>query len=239
MVVTMSFLRFFCLTVIVSTGFCLSANASDFGLVGGNRAFSMKVVSFKAQRFEAVVPQEYDFSCGSAALATLLQYHYDHPITEQEVLDSMYKVGDQEKIRKQGFSLLDMKQYLASQGFNADGFKLDSLKKISAAGIPGIALINTNGYMHFVVIKGMNEKYVLVGDPSLGIRKVSHEDFSDMWNNVFFVIRNHVDRANLNFNHEDTWASRRKVLFDTSLSNSALASFSVHTSLTPNIYQGF
>ena len=169
-------------------------------------------------------------------MATLLKFHYDYPVTEQEVLDAMYAVGDQEKIRKQGFSLLDMKQYLATQGLRADGFKLNDLQKISRAGVPGIALINTNGYMHFVVLKGINEKYVLIGDPALGIRKVTHRDFMDMWNNVFFIIRNRFDHATLNFSHEDTWASRRKTLFDTALSNSALATFSVHTSFTPNIY---
>ena len=234
----MNFLQLFSLILICSFGFCLSASANDFGLAGGNRAFSIKVTSFKAQRFKDVVPQEYDFSCGSAALATLLKYHYDYQVTEQEVLDSMYKFGDQDKIKKQGFSLLDMKQYLANRKFNADGFKLDSLEKISKAGVPGIALINTNGYMHFVVIKGLNDKYVLVGDPALGTRKVSREDFTDMWNNVFFVIRNQSDRARFNFSHEDKWASRRKALFNTALSNTALSSFSVHTSLTPNIYQG-
>lgn len=234
----MNFLQFLSFILIGSVGFCLSASANDFGLVGGNRTFSVKVTSFKAQRFKDVVPQEYDFSCGSAALATLLKYHYDYHVTEQEVLDSMYKVGNQDKIKKQGFSLLDMKQYLSVRKFNADGFKLDNLEKISKAGVPGVALINTNGYMHFVVIKGINDKYVLVGDPALGTRKVSREDFTDMWNNVFFVIRNQSDSARFSFNHEDKWASRRKALFDTALSNVALSSFSVHTSLTPNIYQG-
>jgi hypothetical protein len=232
-------LQCFYFYLITTLGLCLSANASDFGLVGGNRAFSLKVSSFKEQRFKTVVPQKYDFSCGSAALATLLKYHYDYPITEQEVLDSMYKVGDQDKIKKQGFSLLDMKQYLANIKLSADGYNLKNIEKISAAGVPGIALINTNGYMHFVVIKGVNQSHVLIGDPALGIRKVSRDDFADMWNNVFFVIRNNTDQARFSFSHEDTWSSRRKALFETALSNTALASFSVHTSLTPNVYQGF
>jgi len=235
----MNLLRYFSFFLISNIGLCFSAHASDFGLVSGNRAFSIKVSSFKNQRFETVVPQEYDFSCGSAALATLLKYHYEHPITEQQVLDAMYKVGDQEKIKKQGFSLLDMKRYLATLKLKADGFKLNNLDKISNAGMPGVALINTNGYMHFVVVKGINESHVLLGDPALGIRKVSREDFSDMWNNVFFVIRNQSDRARFSFSHKDTWSDRRKALFSAALSNGALATFSVHTAFTPNIYQGF
>ena len=209
------------------------------GLIDGNSTYSIKVTSFKEQQFKTVIPQKYDFSCGSAALATLLKYHYGYPITEQQVLDSMYRVGDQEKIKKQGFSLLDMKQYLATLKFKADGYKLNNLDKISRAGMPGIALINTNGYLHFVVIKGINDTHVLLGDPALGTRKISHNDFTDMWNNVFFIIRNDSGKAKSSFSHEDEWASRRKALFNTALSNRALSTFSVHTAITPNVYQGF
>ena len=223
---------------IFALGVYSNVHASDFGIVGGNRAFSLSVTSFKDQRFEAVVPQEYDFSCGSAALATLLKYHYKMPVTEQEILDAMYTVGDQEKIKKQGFSLLDMKQYLTTLGLNADGYSIN-FETIRKASVPGIVLINTNGYMHFVVVKGINQNHILVGDPALGARKVSREDFIDMWNNVFFIIRNHAAQARSSFNHEDTWSNRRKTLFNTALSDRALSTFSVHTAMTPNIYQGF
>ncbi len=213
----------------------IQANANDFGLVGGNRAFSLKVSSLKSMRFESVIPQKYDFSCGSAALATLLKYHYQTPVTEQEVLDAMYKVGDQEKIKTQGFSLLDMKQYLDSLGYNAEGYKLD-LEKIRKAGVPGIVLINTKGYLHFVVLKGISESHVLLGDPAQGTRKVTHADFSEMWNEVFFVIRNQANTARLSFKHKDNWTDRRQRLFSTALSNQTLSSINVHTAIAPNIY---
>nr|MBI1228763.1 hypothetical protein [Cytophagales bacterium] len=215
--------------------FAGAGQANDFGLVGGNRAFSLKVSSFKAQRFKQVIPQHYDFSCGSAAVATLLKYHYNIETNEQEVLDSMYEVGDQEKIKTQGFSLLDMKQYLDSLGFRADGFRVD-LDKIKSAGIPGIVLINTNGYTHFVVVQGINDTHILLGDPALGKRKLAHRDFIKIWNNVFFVIRNNPLQAQLKFDHDDRWAGRRKVLFETALSNQSLSTFSVSTAFTPNVF---
>ncbi|RYF14189.1 MAG: peptidase C39, partial [Oxalobacteraceae bacterium] len=43
--------------------------------------FTAPVTSLIGRRFETVVRQQYDFSCGSAALATLLRYHYDDPQT--------------------------------------------------------------------------------------------------------------------------------------------------------------
>jgi len=230
-------MRFFiCLFVFLG---CLAigglAQANDFGLVGGNRAFSLQVSSFKAQRFKSVIPQQYDFSCGSAALATLLKYHYDNAVTEQQVLDAMYEVGDRAKIKTQGFSLLDMKQYLKTLGYAADGFQLD-LDRIKKAGVPGIVLINSGGYMHFVVLKGINQTHVLLGDPARGTRKVTHAEFKEMWNNIFFVIRNKTDGARLSFSHEDKWSDRRQVLFTTALSNQSLSTLTMQTAIAPGIY---
>ena len=74
-------------------------------------------------RFLETVRQGFDFSCGSAALATLLSFHYGRPTTEFQVFESMWKTGDTEKIRKDGFSMLDMKRYLEQEGLRADGFQ--------------------------------------------------------------------------------------------------------------------
>ncbi len=230
-------MRFFiCLLVFFSFLIInIQAHANDFGLVGGNKAFSLQVTSFKAQRFRNVIPQKYDFSCGSAALATLLKFHYQSPQTEQEVLDAMYEVGDKEKIKTQGFSLLDMKQYLKTLGYSADGFQLD-LNRIKKAGVPGIVLINSGGYMHFVVLKGINKTHVLLGDPARGTRKVTREDFKEMWNNIFFVIRNKAGAARLSFVHDDKWSDRRQILFDAALSNQALSTLNMQTVIAPGIY---
>ena len=90
--------------------------------------FSVKVTSLKEARFKATTRQQFDFSCGSAAIATLLTYHYNYPVTEQAVFNEMFARGDQVKIRKEGFSLLDMKTYLEAHQFKADGFELPLAK---------------------------------------------------------------------------------------------------------------
>ena len=69
----------------------------------------VSVSSFQDRRFTDVMRQQYDFSCGSAALASLLSFHYDRPVTEQEVFADMLALADQDKVRQQGFSMLDMK----------------------------------------------------------------------------------------------------------------------------------
>ena len=158
-------------------------------------SFSIPVTSLKDLRFRDTVRQKFDFSCGSAALATLLTHHYNHPVSEQQVFAEMYERGDKEKIQREGFSLLDMKTYLAARGFEADGYKAD-LEKLETARVPAIALIRERGYHHFVVVKGLLNGRVLIGDPAVGTRAMSREQFERLWvNGVLFVIRSEAERA--------------------------------------------
>ena len=85
-------------------------------------SYSLHLTSLKDARFRHTIRQKYDFSCGSAALATLLTHHYNFPVSEQDVFSEMFVRGDQAKIKKEGFSLLDIKNYLANHGFDADGY---------------------------------------------------------------------------------------------------------------------
>ncbi len=61
------------------------------------------VRSLKEARFNRVIKQQYDFSCGSAAIATLLSYHYDIPIKETQVFQQMFSVGDKAHIKSTAF----------------------------------------------------------------------------------------------------------------------------------------
>lgn len=75
-------------------------------------------------RYATVVRQRYDFSCGSAALATLLRYHYALDATEESVFRGMWSNGDREQIKRVGFSLLDVKGFLAAHNLRANGYKV-------------------------------------------------------------------------------------------------------------------
>lgn len=175
---------------------CLADKVNVPYEMGG--AYSLPITSMKGARFRAMIRQQYDFSCGSAALSTLLTYHYGFNVNEETVFVAMYEKGDQPKIRRDGFSLFDMKRYLENQGFQADGFEAP-LEKLESAGIPAIVLINENGYNHFVVIKGIREGRVLIGDPSGGTRALSQPAFERLWTNgILFVISNRQDVAKFN-----------------------------------------
>ena len=163
------------------------------------------VHSVLERRFETVVRQRYDFSCGSAALATLMRYHYAKPTSEEFVFLGMWRTGDQARIRQLGFSLLDMKRFLASHGIAADGFQV-TLDDIAQTRIPGIALITTRGYKHFVVVKGVEGDRVLVGDPARGLRLLTTNEFKREWNGILFALDNSADLGKSNFGRPAEWA---------------------------------
>lgn len=174
------------------------ADAQSMQLRSPAGDFNVPVTSLKQARFKTVVRQQYDFSCGSAAVATLLTHQFGQPVTEADVFAHMYSRGDKPKIRREGFSLLDLRRYLRSRGLHADGFELP-LDKLLQEGLPAIVLINERGYRHFVVVKGMRNGRVLVGDPAMGIRMVPRDVFETIWTNgVLFVVHNRRDLARFN-----------------------------------------
>lgn len=211
------------------------AQASDVFLSGGGGEYRYKVKTLAESRFKSVVRQRYDFSCGSAAVATLLTYHYDHPIEEKDVLDAMYADGDQAKIQREGFSLLDMKNYLNSIGYQAEGYR-ESLSKLARVKIPAIVLINRNGYMHFVVIKGVTKDKVSIGDPTLGLRIYDRDEFEKMWNGILFVVLNNKDIAQAGFGKKDVWSSHGNPHFRNMLDQGELSRLTIDISNTPNYY---
>jgi predicted double-glycine peptidase len=165
-----------------------SGARAQISLQIGSGNFALPLRTFRDIPFRTVVRQQYDYSCGSAALATLLRFHYGRAVSESEIFQAMYLAGNQEVIRKVGFSLLDMKNYLHRIGLESDGYRTD-LADVATAGVPAITVISTGGYKHFVVIKGIRNGQVLVGDPALGLRKIDAAAFQEMWNGITFAIR--------------------------------------------------
>ncbi|RBW48997.1 C39 family peptidase [Marinobacter sp. F3R11] len=182
-----------------------TAYAGNVVLPGLDGGLQLEVRSFKEQRFSSVMQQQYDFSCGSAAIASLLSYHYDHPVTEQEVFSGMFSLADPEKVRREGFSMLDMKRFLESEGYKADGFRMALTGLRDRVRLPVIVLLNLNGFRHFVVIKGISENEVFVGDPARGLKTYTKAEFEEYWNGSAFVIRSHIRRGRSTFLTSGNW----------------------------------
>lgn len=222
-----TFARMFVITTFFV--FCAPVHAGAVWIpgIGGGGGNVVSVKSISEKKFETVVRQQYDFSCGSAALATLLTFHYEDPINEQIAFNHMYEMGDREKIQQYGFSLLDMKNYLENHGYESDGFEA-SLDTLADAGVPAITLLNVNGYRHFVVVKGVSKQKILVGDPALGLRAYSRDDFESMWQNgILFIITNKPEVARNNFNQEAAWRAFPRTPFGSAVDQENLSSLTI------------
>lgn len=203
------------------------ALAGEISLSIGGLQTRVPVQSVRERRWESVIQQERDFSCGAAAVATLLTFHYDRPTEEIEVFDSMFANGDQALIMRQGFSLLDIKRFLESHGYVSDGYRI-SIDRFANAGIPAIAIITIRGYRHFVVVKGLTEESVLVGDPALGLKEYSVSEFEGMMaSDIFFVVRNHVPTGREHFNMDTEWAANPSAPFGSATQQTSLGSFTL------------
>lgn len=167
---------------------CAQAAEVRLGTVVPGTMVTKNVESIRERRFANLIEQQTDFSCAAASLATILRYAYQYDeMTEERVLEGMLEVADPELVRIQGFSLLDIKNYVERLGFRGRGYEVaeDTLDSVS---IPVIVLLDLDGYKHFVVMKRASGDRVYVGDPALGNRVMRREEFLGAWNGVIFAV---------------------------------------------------
>ena len=154
------------------------------------------VQSLRERRFADLVQQKTDFSCGAAALATILKQAYWLDVDEHQVIEGMLAHSDQDTVKVQGFSMLDMKRYVESIGMRARGYRVEpgTLEKVT---IPVVVLMDIRGYKHFVVLQRIDKGWVYIGDPVLGHKRYKFDDFLKGWNGIIFaVIGPGYDKAN-------------------------------------------
>ena len=167
-------------------------------------------LSMREMRYVHMVPQETDFSCGAAALATILKHGYGQNVTENRIIEDMMKVSDQALVQEQGFSMLDMKKYVEASGMRGRGYhvKPDALEKLQ---VPVIALLDIRGYKHFVVLKKTVGDRVYIGDPALGNRIMDKKDFVAGWNGIVFaIIGKGFDRSTVLLNPPEPLTLRQR-----------------------------
>ncbi|WP_336170475.1 putative pilus system C39 family peptidase FilB [Acinetobacter sp. 161(2023)] len=140
-------------------------------------------------QFRGIVRQAYDYSCGSAALTTLLNGYVGTSLTEQQTMSGLLQYGEYQRIiERRSFSLLDMKRFVTAIGLDSGGYRgefsdLVNLKQ------PAIVPISYAGFKHFVVYKAYKDGRVYVADPALGNISFDENRFKEVWdNNTLFVI---------------------------------------------------
>jgi uncharacterized protein len=142
------------------------------------------VKSLLEMRHHNVVVQEWDLSCGAAALATILNYQHGDPVPEREIAKGL--IGREEYLEnpmlvriRQGFSLLDLKRYVDRRGYEGVGYgNLGFEDLVNLA--PIIVPVNFS-YPHFVVFRGVRGNRVLLADPGFGNRTMLVAKFEAAW----------------------------------------------------------
>ena len=163
----------------------LAADGSSAQIAIGDAGLRVDVSprSMKDLRDQNVVKQRFDFSCGAAALATLLKYGFGADITERQLLVDMFESlsNDEKEIRRRsGFSLLDLQRVAQAHGYNAQGFRLDP-EQLTMLGGPVIVFIEPRGYKHFAVLRGVRGDRAYLADPSRGNVRQALYAFLDSW----------------------------------------------------------
>lgn len=137
-----------------------------------------------------VVKQQEDFSCGAAALATLLSYYFGEATSEKEILNRLLNpLSDSEKVvkRQRGFSLLDLKRVAEMKGYRAGGFKV-TFSQLMQVKAPVMVFLEPHGYKHFAVYRGFDRGRVYLADPARGNLRMSIGRFLDEWREIIFVL---------------------------------------------------
>lgn len=125
------------------------------------------------------VLQSTVYSCGPAALATLLKMigggdNYYQQIIEMAQTDQT------------GTSMLALKRSAEALGYEAAGYKMN-IEDFATSG-PVVAHVVIDGYHHFTVVEGMAGGFVYMADPTLGRVAMSVEQFVAIWSGAVLKV---------------------------------------------------
>lgn len=81
---------------------------------------------------------------------------------------------------RQGFSLLDLKRFVDRRGYRGVGYGQLTLENLVQRA-PILVPIDTHGYNHFVIFRGIAGNRVLLADPAWGNRTMTAERFERVW----------------------------------------------------------
>ncbi len=171
-----------------------TARAASINAGSGLR-IEVPLKSMKDLRDQGLVKQRFDYSCGAAALATVLRYGFGDEVTERDILKELFDLlpEDEEDLRrKEGFSLLDLQHVAQARGYKAQGFRLEP-QFLAELGGPVIVFIEPRGYKHFAVLRGVRGDRVYLADPSRGNVRMPAYRFLESWvgetgKGIIFVI---------------------------------------------------
>ncbi|HNP29489.1 MAG TPA: C39 family peptidase [Nitrospirales bacterium] len=194
----------FCLVWIFGAG--VPALGADVSLLldGGTTRVGKRVKSMLELRRENVILQNLDFSCGAAALATVLRYGFGEDTSERELISLIFVFGQtpekgvKKYFKRQGFTLLDLKRAARAKGFPSVGYKgmtfEELIETLEEERLPILVPVRPMDYNHFVVVKGVIGNRVYFADPAFGNKTMTVSQFTDVWiDGIGFIVKARPD----------------------------------------------
>lgn len=149
------------------------------------------VDSWKERKTRHVVMQERDYSCGAAALATLLRYYWGHNVTEETVLDVVENMLTAEQLQEradEGLTMADVEAAAVKMGYQATVGEV-TLQQLSQSKVPVIIVIDLGGTNHFVVLRDILGGCAFLADPIRGNVRISIAGLQQAWvKNAILVV---------------------------------------------------
>ena len=127
--------------------------------------------------------QRHDYSCGAAALATILKYYWQEPISEEIVLLAILSQLDADEIKDRmanGLSITDLRQASEKLGYPAV-LGSQPFSELANAKVPVVIRLVDGDFEHFVVYRGIVQDRVFLADPIRGNLRMPIDKFVHQW----------------------------------------------------------
>lgn len=128
-----------------------------------------------------VIIQMEALECGAASLAMVLAYY------KRWVPLSLLR--EECGVSRDGSNVYSMVKAAKVYGLSAKAYRY-GMEKLKTVSTPAVIFWNNN---HFVVLCGINQRYVYLNDPAKGKVKLSHEDFKKGYSDIVICFEKNED----------------------------------------------
>lgn len=171
-----SFIRIGIVALLIAGASVCVANPTE-GLAARNPA------TMRSLRWQGVVRQSYDYSCGTGSIANLLLLVGQTAPDERNLIERYAALRSRAEIEaamRTGFSLQDLKLMLGLLGIPSVGVRFEA-GTLPDDPHPMIVYLVVKGYQHFAVFAGIEQGLVVLHDPARGRIRLTIPRFLAEW----------------------------------------------------------
>lgn len=171
--------------LMFASTFC--AEAQPLGVLLGAQVTQNLHQSFSldSSRKGAIIRQTTDATCGPAALASLLKFYFNDPTASEAELTELSGT-----LEKRTTTLLGLRNACRAKGYEAKGFSMtlpQLLQQVETSGVP-VLVHYKEPSLHYALVCGRVENFLLISDPSQGQVSVDVTDFLRRWDGYALVV---------------------------------------------------